>query len=981
MDELIRLMRKVLPDGDRKALAFLKLYCILTFIFELMEGQKGKPGRGWQYSFGPLIANDMAGCEPELGPMGALQGKQRTRAWERDFSDLYDAFEQKRDGSCSIERFAQKELNTLFPYGRVQNALKAVEKKQVEASKGKERKASLWKGLEVLWICADLYTMEREKNKKVSQLFEERYPEKVRKNVDLTLVEAVWAALYCHPIRVERVKTMGATSEAFQLLEQAKLPLEDYPRFYTEAREAVRGSGDLNHLNHFICKVSNETKSTLIYEELQALYEAARKIARINPQSFYEYYDVIRGVPNDSGIEHGIVYDRYIKGSSRNHLFLLNPNIIIKKRLDKGKGLSDKLFTYCVQDEYMNAAFHTGFPVFQNMNSVIRRLYNPAVLVFAHKMESDKFLSLLETLHQAMLENEIQEATVLMQTSAFDNKKDGKLRAFLTEQFALQRMIWIGKGSPYGKELILELNTNREGHLFDTFEFVDTNYVSLNGNQQYLELEAPITIPYERLRDKGKTIQALAKQTASANQVRERQIAREYCFSPEISLWYTSTKLKSGKIRVEFSFYDYPTAKQVQRNQTSRGKLLARRDKNISAMDELAQTAEAMVFDPKMNPAIVEAVGRYLEGQPPITKPPQKRNQVNKRDTRKEKSKKTKQKGEELLERKSVSLKTFWVLVRSKLAEEAGKNGYNEELCMSAFNTWNEQARALSNLMIPDAGAEQFQSAVEAAATALELKEQETLELWEQVHLIVGQAVVKELYVLNPVDEFLPKNEPQKGKRRGHIRDGMVKRGFEPREEKDIFQWLMDQLPGHPAALGVLIRLFTGLSVGEAAGLCWGDIVRFVSERRQFRIYQQLRRGMQEPTLLQNAAKYRLVPIPIQLDRLLERQFQWLLEQTGLSEAELKEWPLLCHPGKPKAYLPVSALEKTARQAVEAANIPAHMVKIPGQDGKMTDLSRYGGDIFRENLRYRAASFCEMTEAELAYLFGRVLPDTYSKHY
>ena len=208
-----------------------------------------------------------------------------------------------------------------------------------------------------------------------------------------------------------------------------------------------------------------------------------------------------------------------------------------------------------------------------------------------------------------------------------------------------------------------------------------------------------------------------------------------------------------------------------------------------------------------------------------------------------------------------------------------------------------------------------------------------------------------------------------------------MKRGFEPREEKAIYDALVAQLPNHPVALGVLIRLFIALTVGETAALCWGDIYRITGERRHLYIYKELRRGMQEPTLLQNESKFRQVPIPLQLDHLIQKQSQWLMAETDLSEVELKACPLLCHPRNPKVYLPVSAMEKAARQAVESASIPAHMVKIPGQGRKMTDLSKYGGDIFRENLRYRAVSYCEMTEAELAYLFGQVLPDTYSKHY
>ena len=321
---------------------------------------------------------------------------------------------------------------------------------------------------------------------------------------------------------------------------------------------------------------------------------------------------------------------------------------------------------------------------------------------------------------------------------------------------------------------------------------------------------------------------------------------------------------------------------------------------------------------------------------------------------------------------KPVSLKTYWFCHRAEFRQ---KRQYDASVTEALFQN-DKLAEFMSDR---EYTLQDYQEQIDTL-TGLH-PEISPVELLTQLNLILENAKIERRFIPNPVGDYLSSLREKDPKLRD-IRAALAKKTFSQEEERKMLAYLSEQLPADGVAVGCAIRFYTGMLPGEICGLNWGDLHLLPNTPyAQFWVMRVLAEDNKETQdIFSRETVFRRVPLAEPLVEILMQRKAYV--EKFFEEMEGREFdklPLVIQTEtSPNERCPLPKLAAATRKVVASAGVPSEVVPLGDNE---TDLNKYQGDIFRTNFKYRALQTCKMSVAELNYILGLAMPDTFSKHY
>lgn len=208
-------------------------------------------------------------------------------------------------------------------------------------------------------------------------------------------------------------------------------------------------------------------------------------------------------------------------------------------------------------------------------------------------------------------------------------------------------------------------------------------------------------------------------------------------------------------------------------------------------------------------------------------------------------------------------------------------------------------------------------------------------------------------------------------------------RSLQIREESKFAQALRRRLLERDGtAIGGLLMLYLGLRPSECCGLTYGAIQLLPGQPiRALYIYQALDIQNRKKGQLKTKNAYRVLPIPAELDTLLQARQTYV--QNQLRQADRIDWgrlPIVNHPDDYTQNCPrkrfsaaLTNLLREVRTREESVTYAAHLLQVNGKIIREEDPTAY---LLRRHYATILASVCLMDEEELQYLMGHEIRKT-----
>jgi len=215
------------------------------------------------------------------------------------------------------------------------------------------------------------------------------------------------------------------------------------------------------------------------------------------------------------------------------------------------------------------------------------------------------------------------------------------------------------------------------------------------------------------------------------------------------------------------------------------------------------------------------------------------------------------------------------------------------------------------------------------------------------------------------------------------LRSALTKKTLTEGEMDRFLDLLLKRIQRSPKWLGVLVKLLTGLESNIVCGLRWMDFVKVESYGfYQLHVYSQLSNDGKTAKGFDSDDDYRCIPCSeILATAIVDRKIR--LEMFGIvakDEFIVKESD---SPRELKRPLAPRELDVLTKDLIRMLGIPDVAVSIPDLDGgfKDTNLSKYQGDLLRENFRYWALTKAKLLDDEIQYLLGNRRSTTFGIFY
>lgn len=331
-----------------------------------------------------------------------------------------------------------------------------------------------------------------------------------------------------------------------------------------------------------------------------------------------------------------------------------------------------------------------------------------------------------------------------------------------------------------------------------------------------------------------------------------------------------------------------------------------------------------------------------------------------------------------LLEGKDISVKTFWY-IRPDLEDLMSAEDY----CMLG-----QIARSdIGYCRFSELDAERCE---ELLTRCFEGEPSDTLlNLFEIISFVIDEAVEFGYAKRNPIKEVIERTY-LKDKLFAQVRAALVKKYFTADEMIRAYKEIKKRLDqGKREYLGVLIRLLTGLESNIVCALKYKNYI--CSEDygiKQLLITCQLTNDGLNFKAFTKLEDYRKIPCMLILQKELDEQCEII--KTLIDEAtDMMDLPILTTMDvakrgnrRGKHYAP-KQLDKLCKEIFEIVGVTDRIIEIPDSNGgtKETNLSRYGGDFFKENFRYWAREQGKLQKDEIQYLIGNKPATTFGRYY
>ena len=213
-----------------------------------------------------------------------------------------------------------------------------------------------------------------------------------------------------------------------------------------------------------------------------------------------------------------------------------------------------------------------------------------------------------------------------------------------------------------------------------------------------------------------------------------------------------------------------------------------------------------------------------------------------------------------------VSLKTFCI-VNSAFFLSKNKN---EDLFAKVFCKPGSAEYPVCKLLIGTASKEDIIQAVSETTDLLKLSEAEVDSLWHQIHILLNIATTKGLIAENPVIPIINQLDRQE-KQEAYFKKNMTEKTLTDEQEYGLVNDLRTNTVEPGLALGVLIKIFTGLSYSEVCALTWQDYFKLQDhDCMVLNIDKRFDDKKTEPIPYLSKLKIRHVPVASFLELLVE---------------------------------------------------------------------------------------------------------------
>lgn len=426
-----------------------------------------------------------------------------------------------------------------------------------------------------------------------------------------------------------------------------------------------------------------------------------------------------------------------------------------------------------------------------------------------------------------------------------------------------------------------------------------------------------------------------------------RSVAKEIKFLPDISIWTTTTEVMGvhNTYRVRGYIASIPTGKQLKRKLYKRGKKLHTYEVTsppLAKEDIDAWCISKLPYKSRIKAGIKEA----LDNAKPVT----------------------------------LSLKTLWFL----------NTAFSSKWFDRASNIW-ELALFSSDVgrLTGKEEEEEFISCVDCYLDQINAAFKERLRAWRIIHEVCAYGVSRGVMKSNPATtKYSELYSLTDNTEYADIRETLVKKSFELIYESKLIDYLLAKVKKNPEWIFVLIRFLTGLPAGIVAALHWEDIkqIPYCDDAFHFLVRREIdKSGNVKKFVL--AQQFRQFPIMPLLKEVLDTRRKEILSSGVITSHALAKMPIIATDAQLASvkcvYFKLHTLKKLEKEAIALLQLQDTIVTLPKKDGgvEQKNLTKYQGDRFLSNFKYRVRFTAGFLEREVNYLCGLRQKGTYDRHY
>lgn len=661
----------------------------------------------------------------------------------------------------------------------------------------------------------------------------------------------------------------------------------------------------------------------------------------LSPLEFIKQCDAVIHPHNDSGVENDFVSKRFFELTAAwDKCLIVNPN---PSFLEVYKMFTERLVITYSSDEMVRILGSDPKLKkfrFRKMHEITPQDGVNRALVFSREETAESCAQILKFLKEVMVEGAGSNIYLYIPNVFWDNEQETFAKE-INSLFAIHNVVLLDAKAmqitPKKKVLFVLRNKIEQ----NASCIVQEAKLVLDKQKRYLELSHEVTVAYQEITERRKTLIGIythAAQGAKA-ETRVRQPARVYEFSPEISIYVTFfDRQYDGSCRGAYGFRDWATETQRRRNNTQHGALFATptHGKRLSSEEEAYQYAEKILF---INKKLCELI---------------------------------RTKTTEHFKRRAITIKTMWFLCLPFVTQN---EEYNHEFCVEFFTLLRKCARELWELPVT---AENAKKLVEAASEYVKnqgLSYAAQKRLYEQLALIVDFGRNAHHASVNPFRDLLSVKANQKN-REQQKRDALMLSSRDITSIGRLVSVVMNDQMHKMLAIGFLIKLFTAMSTGEVCALRWGDFRKVTNlELHQFLLTKYFAGRETRARAFTNDEQYRVIPSVDRLTKILKKMKSETIVQlagSGKGDVDIELCPILHCADDPSAPINAEVLNKYIKEILATVAPDSHLLTTTSEDGTVltTDTSKYRGDLLRANWEHHAVHTMGMSPDEIAYIKG-----------
>ncbi len=650
---------------------------------------------------------------------------------------------------------------------------------------------------------------------------------------------------------------------------------------------------------------------------------------------------------NDSGFECGFLLDEFWGNLNDESVLVVNPSPdMILKCEEKRNGNC-----YAVIDSTIAALYKIQFPkaIFFCIEEIPDRYFDRILIVNRDYpiKQTEMVMKWIQCCQGHVL--------AMLPNAYVDNVKYKALSLMEKEGLAIEKVLLLDSAitvtSPRKKCLVYM----KKNAIQDTYWKLENTKVSKD--RKFKILDKSVSIEHERYWKENSTLIKLWNNTEYVEPKETKsKDSKEYIFSKEIHLFFSIYAARKNRYAGTCWY------KQIKNIEPfifgKRVSPIVEKGLRAKTVEEVIGNLSKIVLDDRVYPYVYTDMINYF-----------------------------------VKEGIAVTLKTLWIIVRNELLYD---RKYDEGIMIELFELGG---REFGEYVLEKQTEEEL---LELLMNALQVKEIPTKYL-EQLNLLFTVAKKEKHIPYNPLKEIMESVKKQASDRQQEVRDALTKKHFSDSEEKRIFDYLSEQIwndvfrKNMPKCvtdseyLLPLIRLFTGMSLREVCALQWNDFEKIDGTKEyQLKVskFIDLKGKVITHASKEDWIKFRCVPVARPLRILLQQRKEYLFAR-NIDSKRLESMPIITTTEdiselkKSKiSFCKLSKAQDFCRRTLKHAQIEKQELVLPDANGELvTDIYKYGGDIFVTNVKMRLNHECGLTLGEICYILGVKANDTFANHY